>query len=78
MRKMQTSVGLISEEEDEKERPRLDWKDYIAFVIALFETALFPILIILGVLILFVVVLWLVKPSSSIVLFTNFLVEGYV
>jgi len=77
MRKMQALVRLNSEGEDEEEHPHLDWKDYIAFIIALLETSLLPILIVLGVLIVFVIILWLVKPSAAMIFLTRFLMESH-
>jgi hypothetical protein len=43
----------LSEERDGREKKKiLEWKDYVAIVIAAFETTLLPILVFLAVLIL--------------------------
>jgi len=59
-----------SEGGEDEDGVKLDWKDYVAFVIALLQTALLPIIIILAVLLLIVLFIWtgrtipafLVKP----------------
>ncbi len=55
--------------EEKEEPPKLDWKDYVAFVIALLETALLPFILFIGILILIVVVLSLTKTNHALILY---------
>jgi hypothetical protein len=49
---------LMSREEyDTKESVHLDWRDYVAIIIASFETTLLPILVVIAVLILLALLL---------------------
>lgn len=47
--------------EREEEKPKLNWKDYIAIILAMLTTTLLPILIIIIVLVLvfFVLKIWM-------------------
>ena len=50
----------MSEEEEDEEQHRdvqLEWRDYVAIIIAMFETVLVPILVVLAVLLVLVVIL---------------------
>jgi len=50
----------LSDEEEEEEQRRdvhLEWRDYVAIIVAMFETVLVPILVILAVLLVLVVML---------------------
>jgi len=38
---------MVQKKDEEKDNPDLDWRDYLAIVIASFETTLFPVLIII-------------------------------
>lgn len=46
-------------EDENDEGVKWDWKDYVAFVIALLQTSLLPILIIIGILGLFILFLFI-------------------
>jgi hypothetical protein len=49
----------LIEDEEEKNEIHLQWRDYIAIVIAMFETVLVPVLVVLAVLLaLVIVILW--------------------
>lgn len=47
----------MSEEEEKKRNPDLEWKDYVAIVIAMFETVLVPILVILAIFLVLALIL---------------------
>ncbi|MGA8856931.1 MAG: hypothetical protein WB643_07175 [Candidatus Bathyarchaeia archaeon] len=48
---------MSREEDDTKESVHLDWRDYVAIIIASFETTLLPILVVIAVLILLALLL---------------------
>ena len=50
-----------SEDKDNGKEVKLDWKDYVAFIIALFQTSLLPIILIIGILMLYVFVILIGK-----------------
>lgn len=45
------------EKDDNRDKVKLNWKDYVAFVIALLQTTLLPIVIIIVIIMLLVLVL---------------------
>jgi hypothetical protein len=49
----------VSDEEEERHNPPLEWEDYVAIVIAMFETVLVPILVILAIFAVLVLILLL-------------------
>ena len=50
----------MSDEEEENKSVHLEWKDYVAVIIAMFETVLVPVLVVLVLLVALVfVLLWL-------------------
>lgn len=49
-----------SEPKKDKDNAKPDWKDYIAFVIALLQTTLLPIILAIIVLLVFVLIAWLI------------------
>ena len=50
----------MSDEEEERRHIHLEWRDYVAVVIAMFETVLVPVLVVLVVLVALVfVLLWI-------------------
>jgi len=48
-----------SGEDENDEGVKWNWKDYVAFVIALLQTSLLPILIIIGILMFFILFLFI-------------------
>ncbi len=46
----------MSDEEEESREVHLEWKDYVAIVIAMFETVLIPVLVVLVILVALVFV----------------------
>jgi len=48
---------LSEDEEEERREVSLEWRDYVAIIIAMFETVLVPILVILAVLLVLLVIL---------------------
>ena len=58
-----------SEPKKEKDNEELDWKDYIAFVIALLQTTLLPIILAIIVLLVFVLLVWFSRNISLTILF---------
>lgn len=55
LRVVHDESGPGNEENDEG--VKMDWKDYVAFVLALLQTSLLPILITMGILVLFILFL---------------------
>jgi uncharacterized membrane protein len=51
--------------DSDKEKQKLDWKDYIAMIIALITTTLLPILIIIIILLVIVTILHVLTIFSS-------------
>ncbi len=52
-------MSTEDEEEEDKKEFHLEWRDYVALVIAMLETVLVPVLVVLVILVLIVVVLLL-------------------
>lgn len=48
-----------AENKEKEDKVELDYKDYIAFSIALFESVFFPILVVIGIFLFFVFILYL-------------------
>ena len=47
----------MSDDEEENREVSLEWRDYVAIVIAMFETVLVPVLVVLAVLIVLVLLI---------------------
>jgi len=42
--------------DEKKEKQKLDWKDYIAIIIAMLTTTLLPLLVIISILVIIVII----------------------
>jgi len=42
----------LSDDEDKKDEVHLEWRDYVAIVIAMFETVLVPVLVVIAILLI--------------------------
>ncbi len=42
----------MTDDEDNKEEVPLEWRDYLAIIIAMFETTLIPVLVVIVILVL--------------------------
>jgi hypothetical protein len=47
----------LSDDEEENREVNLEWRDYVAIVIAMFETVLVPVLVVLAVLLVLVLLI---------------------
>jgi len=47
----------LSEDEEERREVHLEWRDYVAIIIAMFETVLVPILVVLAILAVLLIIL---------------------
>lgn len=47
----------MSEDEEERREVHLEWRDYVAIIIAMFETVLVPILVVLAILAVLLIIL---------------------
>ena len=48
---------MTSGKTEKEDETNLDWRDYVAFVIALFQTVLLPVVVIIAVLVVILVLL---------------------